>query len=141
LGVITFSWKNEAITSINIFLSEMCKKRRKIRDSKISAYENYELENSLDEQTGDILERIIEKKWVENRDIDKLSFIIPQDVNIVNSEIRVEVPQLWAKFDLLKLCYKNIYEYAHKKYVDSLSTKSFSRATMKSLLDILWYEE
>jgi len=43
--------------------------------------------------------------------------------------------------ELLKLCYKNIYEYAHKKYMDSLSTKSFSKVTMKNLLDTLGYYE
>ena len=37
------------------------------------------------------------------------------------------------------LCYKNIYEYAHKKYLDGLSTKSFTKKNMVNLLEILNY--
>jgi excinuclease ABC subunit C len=39
------------------------------------------------------------------------------------------------------MCYKNIYEYAYKAHIDSLSTKWFTKSTMKSLLDILWYKQ
>ena len=42
---------------------------------------------------------------------------------------------------MLKLCYKNIYEYAHKKHLASLSTKGFTKKTMYSLLEILGYEQ
>jgi excinuclease ABC subunit C len=39
------------------------------------------------------------------------------------------------------MCYKNIYEYAYKAHLDSLSTKWFTKKTMQSLLEILWYKE
>jgi len=112
-----------------------------IQDSKISAYENYEIDNKLDDTPRDILLSIIEQKWVENQDRKWLSFIVPEYIEMENSEIKIEVPQIGWKMDLLKLCYKNIYEYAHKKYMDSLSTKSFTRGTMSHLLELLWYSE
>jgi len=112
-----------------------------IQDSKISAYENYQIDNQLDDSSQEILKSVVEQKWVENRDKKWLIFIIPENIEFYNQEIKTEVPQIGAKMDLLKLCYKNIYEYAHKKYIDSLSTKNFSRVTMKNLLDILSYKE
>ncbi len=112
-----------------------------IQDSKISAYENYEIDNKLDDSAQEILSSIVEQKWVENRERKWLVFILPEHIDLENPEIKIETPQIWGKMELLKLCYKNIYEYAHKKYMDSLSTKSFSKATMKNLLDTLWYDE
>ncbi len=112
-----------------------------IQDSKISAYENYQIDNKLDDSTKEILASVVGQKWVEHRNIKGLIFILPENIEIENEEIKVELPQIWWKMDLLKLCYKNIYEYAHKKYMDSLSAKSFSKATMKNLLDVLWYKE
>ena len=112
-----------------------------IQDSKISAYENYEIDNKLDDSAQEIFQSIVEQKWVENRDRKWLTFILPESIELENNEIKIEVPQIWWKMDLLKLCYKNIYEYAHKKYMDSLSTKSFSKATMKNLLEALGYDE
>jgi excinuclease ABC subunit C len=112
-----------------------------IRNSKISAYENYEVENILDESTQDILRNIIERKWAQNRERKWLAFVLPESIQDLAIDITSEVPQMWAKFELLKLCYKNIYEYAHKKHIDSLSTKSFSKKTMQSLLETLKYKE
>ncbi len=112
-----------------------------IQDSKIIAYENYEIDNNLDNSSIEILKNIIEQKWVSHRNSKNLVFIVPQQIDIENTEIVIEVPQMWAKMDLLKLCYKNIYEYAHKKHMDSLSTKSFSKGTMKNLLSTLNYQE
>lgn len=112
-----------------------------VQDSKISGYENYEINNILEESSHDILKNIIEQKWVENRERKWLSFILPENISDVSDEILYEVPQMGAKFELLKLCYKNIYEYAHKKYIDSLSNKSFSKKTMQILLKTLGYDE
>jgi len=42
-----------------------------------------------------------------------------------------------AKKDILNLCYKNIYEFAYKKYISSLSTKGFTKQNMINLLNIL----
>lgn len=112
-----------------------------IQNSKITGYENYEVKNKLDDTNEDILRNVIEQKWVENRGRKVLSFILPEDIRHISEEINYEVPQIWAKFELLKLCYKNIYEYAHKKHIDALATKSFSKKTMQSLLEILGYKE
>ena len=112
-----------------------------IRDSKIVAYANYEVENNLQESSQEILERFIEKKWIENMQRQGLIFLSPKEYKWEHSDIKIETPQLWAKFELLKLCYKNLYEYAHKKHLASLSTKSFSKKIMQNLLGILWYDE
>jgi len=49
----------------------------------------------------------------------------------------VEVPEMGVKYELLKLCYKNLYEFAHKKHMDKLSTKSFSKKAMLDILKLL----
>ena len=111
-----------------------------IRDSFISGYENYEVENILEEPSDDVLQKFIEKKWSENRDIQKLIFLSPRVFpELSELWITIEAPQLWSKFELLKLCYKNLYEYAHKKYIASLSTKNFSKKNMQNILQLLWY--
>ncbi len=111
-----------------------------IKDSRITAYENYEVENKLSEQWKDVLKKFIEWKWLENRERKKLIFLAPESFNELSDIwISIEKPQLWAKFDLLKLCYKNLYEYAHKKYMASLSTKGFTKKNMQDLLDLLGY--
>ncbi|MCD5375273.1 excinuclease ABC subunit UvrC, partial [Candidatus Gracilibacteria bacterium] len=112
-----------------------------IIDSKIAAYENYEVKNMLEDSSQDILKNIVEQKWSQNRERKSLSFIVPEQINKLDDSIFHEVPQMGAKFELLKLCYKNIYEYAHKKHIDSLSTKSYTKKTMQSLLKTLSYKE
>jgi len=113
-----------------------------IKDSSISWYENYQVENKLEDSKEDILKNFIEQKWSENRERKNLIFLSPEEYpELTEIWIQIETPKLWWKFELLKLCYKNLYEYAHKKYMDSLSTKSFSKKTMQNLLDILWYQE
>lgn len=107
-----------------------------IQDGKIIATQNFEVQNLLWITKEEMLTDIIEKKWLENT---SYSFITPINISSPIEEIKTELPKLWAKFELLKLCYKNIYEYAHKKHIDSLSTKAFSKKTMVNLLDILWY--
>lgn len=111
----------------------------KILEGKIVAYENMEIENKLEESPDEILANIIENQWIQNQEIQKLTFLLPRQVELFSSDISCEIPQIWAKYELLKLCYKNIYEYAHKKHISSLSAKSFSKATMQHILDILWY--
>lgn len=55
--------------------------------------------------------------------------------------LKIEIPKVWAKLDLLKFVYKNAYEFAYRKHLHSLSTKSFTKQTMKNLLKILGYKE
>jgi excinuclease ABC subunit C len=110
-----------------------------IIEGKIVNYEYLELENKLWEWQTELIKNICEQKWVEQRERKHLSFIIPKEINEISSCIKYEVPQHGAKYELLKLCYTNTYEYAHKKYLWSLSAKSFSKQTMKDLLKILGY--
>jgi excinuclease ABC subunit C len=39
------------------------------------------------------------------------------------------------------MSYKNVYEHAYKKYLDSLSTKWFTKSTMQNLLKLLSFKE
>lgn len=107
-----------------------------IRSSKISGYRNIEVENKLEESDEEILEVFLENTFLEN---EKVKYILPTELQNTFFKDKIEVPKIWAKLDMLKLCYKNIYEYAHKKYMDSLSTKSFTKSTQKSILEKLWY--
>jgi len=111
-----------------------------IIEGKISAYENFEIENRLWEEKSEIMQSIIEQKWAEDENKQQITFIIPEAINTIPEVISYEIPQLWPKFELLKLCYKNIYEYAHKKYIDGLSTKSFTKGNMQHILELLWYD-
>ncbi len=109
-----------------------------IRSGKITWYENALIENKLQLQHREVLTNIIEQKWVENRHRPWLTFIVSEDVDI-DHNIRYEVPKIWVKVDLLKLGYKNLYEYAHKKHLTSISSKNFTKKTMLSLLEKLGY--
>jgi len=109
-------------------------------DSRISWYENYQVKNILEESKKEILKNFISRKWAENRSRKGLIILSPEWYSDLEDVwIEIETPQMGAKFKLLKLCYKNLYEYAHKKYMDSLSTKSFSKKTMQNILKLLDY--
>ena len=128
-----------------------------IRESKITWYYNYELETHLWESKQELIKTFIENRYSQyiesddkvnftasERDDDlsqtKVSFITSVDIDTC-LPIDIEIPKIWNKADLLKLCYKNIYEYAHKKHLASLSTKAFTKKTMKELLDLLGLKE
>ncbi len=72
------------------------------------------------------------QEWQENKTIKDLESKI---------QYLYEVPKIWPKAEILKLAYKNVYNYAYNKHLSSLSTKSFTKQTMKNLLDILWYKQ
>ncbi len=112
-----------------------------IRDSKITWFFNYDIENKLDENKNILIKYIVEKKWSEDNLDWNIVYILPNDINNINSEIKVEIPKIWTKKDLLELCYKNIYDYAHKSHINSLSTKWFTKNTMENLLKILNYKK
>ena len=114
--------------------------RIEVRDSVIMGYFNYEIENSLWENQNKILKTYIEDRYIENLESDPVTFILPYKINNLFQDIKFEVPKIWGKFDVLRLCYKNLYEFAHKKYLASLSTKWFTKKTMLELLTTLWYE-
>ncbi len=118
----------------------------KIRDSKIIEFSPYEIENKLWENIDFILEKFIKNNLInsilENPDSKKQIIICSKNIKLkekIFSKIRIENPKKWTKNDLLKMCYKNIYEFAYKKHIASLSTKWFTKQNMKNLLHILWY--
>ena len=114
----------------------------KIRDSKIIWYFNFEVENKLDEDKISIISQFIQARYAENiSEENKVDYLIADNIQTWFWDIdsHIENPKVGAKHDLLKLCYKNIYEYAHKKHLDSLSTKSFTKKNMLNLLDIVGY--
>jgi len=113
-----------------------------IRESKITGFYNYEIINKLEEDKETILNNFIERRFTENTN-KKTTFLLPLSLGekLNESIIKIEVPKIGVKKELLGLCYKNIYEYATKAHLDSLSTKWFTKKTMQNLLKVLWYKE
>ncbi len=114
----------------------------KIRNSKIEWFFNYEIKNKLEEDIENILKIFIERLYAENIENKKnIKFIVSKEIWVENEELKkiIEFPKIGPKIELLKLCYKNTYEYAYKNYLNSLSTKWFSKKTMENLLEILWF--
>lgn len=119
-----------------------------IRDSKIVWFYPYEIENKLEENIKEVVEKFIKNYLINDilSDLESKKQIIISSIKIELKEdifknIKIENPKIWTKIDLLKMCYKNIYDFAHKKHLDSLSTKGFTKKTMQNLLKILWYEQ
>lgn len=113
-----------------------------IRDGKILWYQTFEIKNNLEENKQEIVKNFIETKYIEQRENnEKITFILPFEISEIFSEVNVEYPQIWPKKDILQMSYKNVYEHAYKKHIDSLSTKWFTKATMKNLLKLLWYKQ
>ncbi len=116
----------------------------KIREHKIVWFYPYEIENKLEESPAHIVCELLEKMSLEEN-LEKVKHILPFEIGSdefhnISSLIQYEVPQIGVKSDLLKLCYKNIYEFAYKKHLASLSTKWFTKQNMKNLLHTLGYE-
>ena len=111
-----------------------------IRDGKILWYQTFEIENKLEEDKQQIVKEFIEKKYVEHlEEKEKINFILPFEIQDLLCEISFELPQVWPKKEILQMVYKNVYEHAHKKYINSLSTKWFTKSTMENLLKVLSY--
>ncbi len=116
-----------------------------IRNSKIIWYYSYEVQNNLKESKENIIISFIEWKlslYLSENGSSIPIFILPNIIKkdwISFNNIKIETPSIWNKLDLLKLCYKNIYEFAMKKHLASLSTKRYTKQNMKNLLHILWY--
>ena len=99
-----------------------------MRDSRIVWYFNFEVENKLEKNNDDIIKQFLLRRYVENISEDKkLVYLLSQNIqtNVAEIDKNIEVPQLWNKHELIRLCYKNIYEYAHTRYLNSLSSKWF----------------
>jgi len=117
-----------------------------IRDSKIIWFYPFEIENNLQEDIDTILENFVKNSLItsllSNPDSKKQIIICSKNIKLkeeIFSKIRIENPKKWTKNDLLKLCYKNIYEFWYKKHIASLSTKWFTKQNMKNLLHILGF--
>ena len=119
-----------------------------IKDSKIVWFYPYEIENKLWEDIEFILHNFIKNNYLNTILTDSESkkpiLITTKQIKLkenIFKNIRSETPKKWTKNDLLKMCYKNIYEYAYKQHINSLSTKWFTKQTMQNLLEILNYKE
>jgi hypothetical protein len=69
-------------------------------------------------------------KILENSESKKPIIICSKQIKLkekIFERIKVENPKIGTKIDLLKMCYKNIYEFAYKNHIASLSTKSFTK--------------
>ena len=119
-----------------------------IRNSRILGFYPSEIENNLDEEIDAILTNYVKENYLNSilSDSDSKKPILITTKKIILKEsifenIKSEVPKIWTKTDLLKMCYKNIYEYAYKSHIESLSTKWFTKKTCQNLLKILKYKE
>ncbi|MDD4151255.1 MAG: excinuclease ABC subunit UvrC [Candidatus Gracilibacteria bacterium] len=110
-----------------------------VRDSKISGYKNFKIEDKLDEDKEFILEYFIENNYLNYG--KKLNIIVPFELNIDLVKISIETPKIGGKLELLKLVYKNLFDFAYKDNLDSLSTKNFTKKTQENLLEILGYKK
>lgn len=114
-----------------------------IRNEKITWIYNFEIEDKLQ----DIEESIcyfIENHYIENT--NKLTLILPREISIekeILSELKLKIiiPKIGEKTDILSLAYKNAFEFAYKKHMEWLSTKGFTKKDMQDLLNILGYQQ
>ena len=118
-----------------------------IRNSKIVWFYPFEIENKSEENLETILENFVKNNYLnsilENWESKKPILVISKKIKLkekIFEKIKIENPKIWTKQDLLKMCYKNLYEFAYKKHIASLSTKSFTKTTMKNILQLLWFE-
>lgn len=111
-----------------------------IRESKITWYRNIEIESKLEESDQEILAFFLESLESEHQQVwEKIQYVIPGEIETLSFQKKLEIPKVWWKLDMLKLCYKNIYEYANKKHLASLSTKWFTKKNQENILSTLGY--
>lgn len=115
-----------------------------IRNQKITWIYNFELENKLEDE-NEVLVYFLENNYVREEK-DKIKIIIPREIEMEKDfldslNIKIEVAKIWDKADILKLAYKNAFEFAYKRRMESLSTKSFTKKDMTDLLVILGYKK
>ena len=112
-----------------------------IRNSKITGFYNFEIEDKLKEDDENLVRIFVENEYIKNSELgNKIVYLLPFPIDFEWLDIKMEIPQIWVKKDLLLMAYKNIYEYAYKAHLDSLSTKWFTKKNMQGLLEILWYQ-
>lgn len=114
-----------------------------VRNEKITWIYNFEIENKL----ADIDESIkffIENNYLENT--KKLTLILPREIDVEKEilselKLKIEIPKIGEKTEILWLAYKNAFEFAYKKHMEWLSVKWFTKKNMTDLLDILKYKQ
>ncbi len=112
-----------------------------VRNEKISGIYNFEIENKLGDRDESI-KFFIENNYLENT--QKLSLILPRNIDIEKEiltelKLKIEIPKIWEKTDILWLAYKNAFEFAYKKHMEWLSVQWFTKKDMTELLSLLWY--
>lgn len=114
-----------------------------VRWEKITWIYNFEIENKL-KDLDESIAYFIENNYLENN--KKLTLILPKKINldkeILNElKLKIEIPKIWEKTDILNLAYKNAFEFATKNHLASLSVKWFTKKDMSDLLEILGYKK
>lgn len=114
-----------------------------VRNEKIVWIYNFEIENKLDD-IDDSIKYFIENNYLENN--EKLTLILPREIALEKEflnelKLKIEIPKIWEKTEILSLAYKNAFEFAYKKHLEWLSVKGFSKKDMKDLLSLLGYKE
>lgn len=113
-----------------------------VRNEKIVSIYNFEIENKLQDLEESIV-YFIENNYLENE--KKLTLILPREIKIEKEilkelKLKIEIPKIWEKTEILWLAYKNAFEFATKNHLATLSVKWFTKKDMTDLLEILWYK-
>lgn len=114
-----------------------------VRNEKITWIYNFEIEDKL-QDLEESIKFFIENNYLENE--KKLTLILPREINLDKDildelKLKIIIPKIWEKADILNLAYKNAFEFAYKKHLEWLSVKGFTKKDMTDLLDILGYKQ
>jgi len=114
-----------------------------VRNEKITWIYNFEIEDKL-QDLEESIKYFIENNYLENS--KKLTLILPKKIDLDKEileelKLKIEIPKIWEKTDILNLAYKNAFEFAYKKHLEWLSVKGFTKKDMQDLLLILWYKQ
>ncbi|MDP5038937.1 MAG: excinuclease ABC subunit UvrC [Candidatus Gracilibacteria bacterium] len=114
-----------------------------IRENKITGIYNYEIKGEILEKEEKVI-HFIENHYLNNK--KNIDVILGENIdfneNILKElNIKIEIPKIGEKQELLTLAYKNAFEFAYKKHLESLSVKGFTKKDMEELLKILNYKK
>lgn len=118
----------------------------KIRDGKMIAVFRYEVE-SKNENPDEVFSQFLARQYVEDSE-DLPEFIILEkpleDVFLKKffqqNNIELVYPQIGHKKEVLDFTKNQLREYAYKRELQSLETKTLTRANMENVLTKLGYE-
>lgn len=114
-----------------------------VRWEKITWIYNFEIEDKL-QDIDESIKFFIENNYLGNE--KKLTLILPKKINldkeILSSlKLKIEIPKIWEKTEILNLAYKNAFEFSTKNHLTWLSVKWFTKKDMLDLLEILGYKQ